>query len=87
MQASSGNPVARPIASNPAIDFHPVFPYLSRMNKPIAPLPSALWTTPDATPASGYNAWLKAELAAGTADLNAGKLTPLADIRKEFGLE
>lgn len=57
------------------------------MNKPAAPLPSALWTPTDATPAPGYDAWLKTELAAGTADLDAGKLTPLSDIRKEFGLE
>ena len=57
------------------------------MNKPATPIPSELWTAANATPAPDYDAWLAAELAAGTADLNAGKLTPLTEIRKEFGLE
>jgi hypothetical protein len=41
----------------------------------------------DAAPVPGYDAWLTGELAAGIADLDAGKTTPLADVRKEFGLE
>jgi hypothetical protein len=72
---------------DPAIDFHPDFPYFRPMNKPAASLPSPLWTAADATPAPGYDAWLAQELAAGTADLDAGKLTALTEIRKEFGLE
>ena len=57
------------------------------MNKPTTPLPSVLWTLPEVAPAPGYDAWLAAELAFGMADLNAGKIVPLADIRKEFDLE
>ena len=57
------------------------------MNKPTAPTASTLWTAANATPAPDYDAWLAAELAAGIVELDAGKLTSLADIRKEFGLE
>ena len=57
------------------------------MNKPATPIPSELWTAANATPAPGYDAWLTAEIAAGTADLDAGKLAPSTEIRKEFGLE
>ena len=49
-----------------------------------------LWHAPPGptdAPAPGYDAWLAAELAAGIADLDAGRVTPLEDVRKEFGLE
>jgi hypothetical protein len=41
----------------------------------------------DTVPVPGYDAWLAGELTTGIADLNAGKTTPLAEVRKEFGLE
>ena len=35
----------------------------------------------------GYDAWLAADIAAGLAEVEAGQVTPIADVRKEFGLE
>ena len=49
-----------------------------------------LWHQPPGptdVPVLGYDAWLEAELAAGIADLDAGRVTPLEDVRKEFGIE
>ena len=51
---------------------------------------AAEWTdapASDAKPVAGYEAWLAADLAAGLAEIAEGKTTPLADVRKEFGLE
>jgi hypothetical protein len=48
------------------------------------------WTdapAPDARPVAGYDAWLAQDIAAGLADLDAGKTVPLSVMRKEFGLE
>lgn len=59
------------------------------MNKP-AQHDVQEWTdapTPDAAPVAGYDAWLAQDIAAGLADLDAGKTVPLAQMRKEFGLE
>ena len=41
----------------------------------------------DSVPVAGYEAWLEQDIAAGLADLKAGRTTPIATIRKEFGLE
>lgn len=60
------------------------------MNKQSNPKLAAEWThTPaaDAKPVAGYEAWLAADIAAGLAEIADGKTTPLADVRKEFGLE
>ncbi|MGP3699443.1 hypothetical protein [Rhodobacter sp. NSM] len=35
----------------------------------------------------GYDAWLEAEIAAGTAELDAGRVATLEQVKKEFGLE
>ena len=35
----------------------------------------------------GYDEWLAAEIAAGLAELDAGKVTPLDDVKREFGQE
>ena len=35
----------------------------------------------------GYEAWLEAEIAAGLAEAEAGKVSTLDEVRKEFGLE
>ena len=60
------------------------------MNKPAKTSDIHEWTgapAADAAPAAGYDAWLQEDIAAGLADVKAGKVTPLATIRKEFGLE
>ena len=60
------------------------------MNKPAKLTDIREWTdapAKDAAPAPGYEAWLEQDIAAGLADLKAGKTIPLATIRKEFGLE
>jgi hypothetical protein len=64
--------------------------YHQLMNKPSDTQPAHQWTAAPATdvpPVAGYEAWLAEDIAAGVADLDAGKTTPLADVRKEFGLE
>ena len=65
------------------------FGYTQLMNKPSThDLPE--WTdapATGATPVAGYDAWLAQDIAAGLAELDAGAATPLADLRKEFGLE
>ena len=57
------------------------------MNKPATP--ATLWTMPlaDDTPVPGYEAWLEQELTQGLADLDAGRSTPLEELRREFGHE
>lgn len=48
------------------------------------------WLNPPDTPATpvpGYEAWLKAELEAGVADVEAGRVVGLDQVRREFGLE
>jgi hypothetical protein len=60
------------------------------MNKPSDPKTARMWTdAPPPTDAAvaGYDAWLAAEIARGTADLDAGRSVPLEKMRKEFGLE
>ncbi|WP_196053583.1 hypothetical protein [Paracoccus lichenicola] len=37
--------------------------------------------------APGYDEWLKAEIAAGIAELDAGKFMTLEDMKREFGQE
>jgi hypothetical protein len=72
------------------IENHKPLGYLYPMNKPANPAHVREWTDApdgDAPPVAGYDAWLEQDIAAGLADLKAGKTTPLADIRKEFGLE
>lgn len=55
-----------------------------------APNDVKLWhqpSNPAATPVDGYDIYLRADLAIGTADLDAGGTTPLEEVRKEFDLE
>ena len=64
--------------------------YLDAMNTQSNPELAAEWTdapASDAAPVAGYEAWLAADIAAGLAEIAEGKTTPLADVRKEFGLE
>lgn len=64
--------------------------YLYPMNKQSNPKLAAEWTdapAADDEPVVGYEAWLAADVAAGLAEIAEGKITPLADVRKEFGLE
>lgn len=59
------------------------------MNKPSDTQPAYQWTAAPATDVplvAGYEAWLAKDIAAGVGDLDAGKVTPLADVREEFGL-
>ena len=59
------------------------------MNKKSNPKLAAEWTdtpAPDAKPIAGYDAWLAAEIEAGLAEISEGKTTPMADVRREFGL-
>ena len=47
------------------------------------------WLRPDRpgdAPDPGYDAWLEAELAAGLEDVSAGRVVPIEDVLKEFGL-
>jgi hypothetical protein len=67
-----------------------LFRYLDLMNTQSNPKLAAEWTdapASDAKPVAGYQAWLAADIAAGLAEIADGKTTPLADVRKEFGLE
>lgn len=60
------------------------------MNKQSNPKLAAEWTDARASgakPVAGYEAWLAADIAAALAEITDGKTTPLADVRKEFGLE
>lgn len=60
------------------------------MNKPAKPDDAPQWIDPPAEgaiPVAGYDAWLAQDIAAGLAEIAAGHVTPLADVRKEFGLE
>jgi hypothetical protein len=60
------------------------------MNKPAKPSDIREWIDPpsgDEPPVPGYDAWLKQDIAAGLADIKAGRVHSLAAIRKEFGLE
>ena len=60
------------------------------MNTQSNPKLAAEWTDAPASnvkPVDGYDAWLAVEIAAGLAEIAEGKTTPLADVRKEFGLE
>ena len=55
-----------------------------------APKDSLLWhsaPSPKDAPVPGHDAWLETELAAGIADSDAGRVTALVDVRKEFGLD
>ena len=67
-----------------------LFRYLHAMNKQSNPKVAAEWTdapASDAKPVVGYEAWLAADIATGLAEIAEGKTMPLADVRKEFGLE
>jgi hypothetical protein len=49
-----------------------------------------LWHQPPAEadqPVAGYDDWLKVELASGLTDVQAGRVTALDKVRKEFGVE
>lgn len=64
--------------------------YLHDMNIKSPTTDAKLWhlpSEPTDTPVPGYEAWLVAEIAAGLAEVAAGKVTPLDEVRKEFGLE
>lgn len=60
------------------------------MNKQANPKQVFEWTeasVSDGQPVAGYDDWLAAEIAACLAEIPEGKTTPLANVRKEFGLE
>lgn len=64
--------------------------YTPPMNARTAHKDVKLWHQPSgpaATPVEGYDIYLEADLANGLADLDAGRATPIEDVRKEFGLE
>jgi hypothetical protein len=64
--------------------------YVPAMNKPTKSSDADLWIAPrakDVVPVAGYDAWLAQDMAAGLAEIDAGAVTPLAEVRKEFGLE
>jgi len=42
---------------------------------------------PEVQPKPGYAEWLEAEIAAGIAELDAGKFATLEQLKAEFGLE
>lgn len=42
---------------------------------------------PEVQPEPGYAEWLEAEIAAGIAELDAGKFATLEQLKAEFGLE
>lgn len=42
---------------------------------------------PDERPEQGYDEWLAADIAAGIAELDAGKFVTLDQVKREFGLE
>ena len=49
-----------------------------------------LWHQPPVEadqPVVGYDDWLATELASGLADVQAGRVTSLDKVRKEFGVE
>ena len=60
------------------------------MNKSATPNDISEWVNAppsDTSAVPGYDDWLAQDIAAGLADLDAGNATPLADIRKDLGLE
>lgn len=42
---------------------------------------------PEEQPEAGYDEWLAADIAAGIAELDAGKFVTLDQVKREFGLE
>lgn len=42
---------------------------------------------PEERPEAGYDEWLAADIAAGIAELDAGKFVTLDQVKREFGLE
>ncbi|WP_347137701.1 hypothetical protein [Paracoccus sp. SSK6] len=44
-------------------------------------------STSDGPAEPGYDEWLTAEIARGIAELDAGRSTPIEDVRREFGQE
>jgi len=42
---------------------------------------------PNEQPQPGYDEYVRRKIAQGLADVEAGRVTSLADVRKEFGLE
>lgn len=42
---------------------------------------------PEEQPEAGYEEWLAADIAAGIAELDAGKFVTLDQVKREFGLE
>lgn len=64
--------------------------YTNPMNARTAHKDAKFWhqpSSPAATQVEGYDIYLEADLANGLADLDAGRATPVEDVRKEFGLE
>jgi predicted transcriptional regulator len=43
--------------------------------------------SPDDVPEDGYDEWVEKDIAQGLADAEAGRLTPLNEVKKEFGIE
>ena len=52
------------------------------------PVPaSGLTEPPDAAPEPGYGNWLKAEIAAGLEDIEAGRTTPAKEVWSELDID
>ncbi len=58
---------------------------MSTKSKPVPA--SGLTAPPDAAPEPGYGNWLKAEIAEGLADIEAGRVTPAKEIWSELDIE
>lgn len=43
--------------------------------------------SPDTRPEPGYDEWLAAEIEAAIREADEGKLTPIEEVRRKFGLE
>jgi hypothetical protein len=60
------------------------------MNKPVTKTDRGAWYLPEpgkAVPEAGYDAWLAEDIAAGTAELDAGLGVAAAEVWRELGVE
>jgi hypothetical protein len=79
------------VGHNPTLlDLHLVECYIEMMSAPLIKTDRTDWHLPQpdkAAPEAGYDAWLAEEIAAGTAELDAGLGIPAAQIWKDLGIE
>lgn len=72
------------------LDLHLVECYLVTMSAPLTKTDRTDWHLQQpgkAVPEAGYDAWLAEEIAAGTAELDAGLGIPAAQVWKDLGIE